>query len=710
MDYTNSDANVVHGATGHRMHQATLPVPTEVSARDMNMVIWSLMELLKAANLPGTDFNPDDADSYAQVSRAVQSLIGKAVEPNITHSMARLGDELELNSTALAVSLNRNRGGFAVDRHVLLLGDSHGWGQGSPEWEGLASFSNLSSHSAHLHSLGFMARIRQAIRARRGIEATIYCTGTGTQERTMPFALKSAPRNSLGVKPIIPIFGVLRNRGTAAVSGPKAFTNFYQAAARGDAYSKEQYRDKIDDGLFPVDLIQLAPETLSTFDPRDKPYHFEFTPGLDLPGSGAAYTQYSNGGNLVLERETATGKCFMYVARTVFPYRLVAPGSELLFPGYGGATISAVTQPQPGITAIEMGVIPAADCARLARLLAPGFKIFSGLYLQRQLAYADMDSPARAVYVAVRHSVADSGTLRFYFVDPAGAYDYAPYVERGAEGGTVRYPVADQARDWVGSARTAHLVSSSGSLEPAPKVTFLPADASGTSLAVIDTSPRTAGVDEDVVYRLDFGSRIQGRLYIEATGSPVFRGLCFGNNKVANFSMGGHTVGQWLGDSDSFNDPAHDHLADILAGTPARPSHVIVQLPIVNEYLRQTPIATFKANLVSLVTRCRGHLSASNNANFVGCDFLFFTTLRDRRVAFLGAAQSPITYDAYFQAAREVCQQQHLGFVDVERKLFDLVRKGAIDYQRLYNDDIHPSDFANEMIFKCLEPHIFAMV
>ncbi|MBZ8143837.1 hypothetical protein CLD22_29015 [Rubrivivax gelatinosus] len=203
---------------------------------------------------------------------------------------------------------------------------------------------------------------------------------------------------------------------------------------------------------------------------------------------------------------------------------------------------------------------------------------------------------------------------------------------------------------------------------------------------------------------------MRGRLYIEATGVVTLRGLTFDNNKVANFAMGGHTVGQWMGDSASFNDAARDHLADVLSYTPARPSHVIVQLPIVNEYLRQTTIAAFKANLQALVDRCRGHLVGTNNVNMLGCDFLFFTSLRDRRVAFQGAAQSAISYDAYIQAAREWCAEAGCAFVDVEAKLFNLVEKHGVDYQRLYNDDIHPSDFANEMIFRCLEPHLYAVL
>lgn len=77
MDYTLSDAYVTHTATGRRMHQDTAPVTTMVTARDMNCVTWSLMELLGAAGVSGVAFDPDNAATYQKLKLAMDRLYGR---------------------------------------------------------------------------------------------------------------------------------------------------------------------------------------------------------------------------------------------------------------------------------------------------------------------------------------------------------------------------------------------------------------------------------------------------------------------------------------------------------------------------------------------------------------------------------------------------------------------------------------------------------
>lgn len=71
MDYTTSIDNVLHGATGHRMHSDSIAVPTAWSGNDANMVIWSMMEVLKLAGVEGRAFNPDDEASYTRLRDAL---------------------------------------------------------------------------------------------------------------------------------------------------------------------------------------------------------------------------------------------------------------------------------------------------------------------------------------------------------------------------------------------------------------------------------------------------------------------------------------------------------------------------------------------------------------------------------------------------------------------------------------------------------------
>lgn len=79
MNYTQSDANVVHAGTGHRMHQDAAPVTTAVSAADMNQVIWSLMKVVETAGLSGIDFDPATPATYSRFLTALQTLFSSTV-------------------------------------------------------------------------------------------------------------------------------------------------------------------------------------------------------------------------------------------------------------------------------------------------------------------------------------------------------------------------------------------------------------------------------------------------------------------------------------------------------------------------------------------------------------------------------------------------------------------------------------------------------
>jgi hypothetical protein len=90
MDFTTSDAYATDTGTGHRLHQDTAPVTTQVSARDMNMVIWSLMKVLADGGISAATFNPADPATYNRVSLAVQALAGVSLA-SFTGSNQSLG-------------------------------------------------------------------------------------------------------------------------------------------------------------------------------------------------------------------------------------------------------------------------------------------------------------------------------------------------------------------------------------------------------------------------------------------------------------------------------------------------------------------------------------------------------------------------------------------------------------------------------------------
>lgn len=79
MEYTQSDSFTIHTGTGNRMHDSAKPIPTAVSDKDLNMVIWSLMEVVKAAGLTPMSFDPDNPASYSVLKNALDAIYTQEV-------------------------------------------------------------------------------------------------------------------------------------------------------------------------------------------------------------------------------------------------------------------------------------------------------------------------------------------------------------------------------------------------------------------------------------------------------------------------------------------------------------------------------------------------------------------------------------------------------------------------------------------------------
>lgn len=73
MDYTLSNSYDTDAGTGNRMHEDSKAVPTVVSDIDMNSLIWSAMEIVKAAGLAGIQFDKANTASYRLLLKALRS-------------------------------------------------------------------------------------------------------------------------------------------------------------------------------------------------------------------------------------------------------------------------------------------------------------------------------------------------------------------------------------------------------------------------------------------------------------------------------------------------------------------------------------------------------------------------------------------------------------------------------------------------------------
>ncbi|MGY2438542.1 SGNH/GDSL hydrolase family protein [Pseudomonas sp. SDO52101_S400] len=615
-----------------------------------------------------------------------------------------------INTSTLPVSLLKNRNGATQDQWVLLFGDSHAWGQGSPESQTWTTAVNVSVHSANIYNKGFMGQLADDISRRRG-----FCPATygawGSNYPTIGLrpgfyandALSRSANDPSQVFPLIPVVGKISGSLTPLSSyGSLTNSRFYTPAALSATYAG-LFREKLSTGLFGLPMLTLTTEGVNEFQESGKSEFLQLTVNPARVPSGTGFVIYTNDtGGIYAERNSSTNDLYLSTVQPAASLPAwIAVGNQAFVPGYGLIKFGSIATLYGGST---IGIVtpsgaPLGGTAILG-CLRDGMRLYHPAYVQKCVCRVPMQAPARALYIAIRHKPA-GGMLYLYFTDNlgTGGGGNEPYLS----GALARASANDL--EWCASPSAGSVVAGpNGVLSAASKVTVNPVNFQ------IDTSSLTAGVTEEVIYRIDFGSTQIGDLFIEAYGSCDTRGVILDNNKVVNLAMGGHSIGGWLGLEASYSSETADHVAQILNHVPVQPSHVITQLPLVNEYLRQTPIATFINNLVAFVNRFRNHLPASNNFNAKGVDFLFFTSLRNKPIAFEGAAQQAITYDLYVQVARSICVANGCAFVDAEAALFDEVSSGRVDYQRLYNDDNHPSDYANELIFREVQKVLAVMV
>ena len=64
---------VTDAGTGFRRHEDNQAVPTAVTEKDMNQLIWSLMEIVKAAGLSGLQFDETNPATYQRLLLAFRS-------------------------------------------------------------------------------------------------------------------------------------------------------------------------------------------------------------------------------------------------------------------------------------------------------------------------------------------------------------------------------------------------------------------------------------------------------------------------------------------------------------------------------------------------------------------------------------------------------------------------------------------------------------
>lgn len=626
---------------------------------------------------------------------------------------------INVDTGSINVGLLKNQAGATQDRHVMFFGDSHGWGQGAPQYDLIgAPAGNVSVHSAPVENKGFIARSVTFLNEKLNTETNHYGGGTNQITSDMTYAHVTSVDVGDPEKgyPIVPVGGNVS--ATYEVMGDVSETNSRWFApdtrvGNGDDYSYSAYREKLQSGLFTRGVTKLERATVDNFTTIGRDRYWEILPSKNDISFGAGYVDInhvnnSNGASplpVLGARDTTTGR--VWVNSAMKKPEWLKTGAEVFVCGYGYMLVGNAGIQNSSLEFQELDGSPANG--EFSKLIASGTRIYPA-EIARGLLMIEMRKPARTMYLHVIEK-AGGGNMRIGFIN-------------NISNGYKSYPrIDDDNATFRRSANPWSQTLSSGlmgifKVEPNSTLTANPPNTLRDNFGIkLDTD--NGGGAKEVIYRLDFGSQQQGRLFIDfdpttnPLGTETFetRGVVFDNNKFQNYSMGGHTVGAWLGEESSFSNETRDHIADILNYTPVQPSHIITQIPFVNEYLKQTPIATFKTRLQSFVDKFENHLSDTNNYNSVGVDFMFFTSLRNKEIAFEEGVEDPVTYDMYVQAVKEFCVDNNHAFVDCEQRLFDLVEQGRIDYPRLYNNSNHPSDYANEMIFETLKrEYLYAIV
>jgi hypothetical protein len=104
--------------------------------------------------------------------------------PSNTRHSVKLSDDYQLgvdnrytsniNISSFSNCYNANVSGKNYDKHIYLFGDSHGWGQGAPEWDTFSGVTNWSRYSSTLFNTGFQARIEEYINWKNNVDDKLY--------------------------------------------------------------------------------------------------------------------------------------------------------------------------------------------------------------------------------------------------------------------------------------------------------------------------------------------------------------------------------------------------------------------------------------------------------------------------------------------------------------------------------------------------------
>ena len=591
-------------------------------------------------------------------------------------------------------------------RNVVMLGDSHGWGQGAPNFQGAGP--GYKVHAPWIVNNGFFGRLQKHLEFKMDT----------TTKAVLPLHYREKVGVILGSKnregPKDSLFGV---ESPAYIKGrcieysyrgvENTFINkdvMASGALLEDQYYITEYGYLAQIGLFNEYQLEMAPDVARITD------EFVSATPWDLPdGNWCVYNSTKTGGT-----RTEDGLAFIHI----HPVHLKTSGwlqegiviyipdlerscKVLYLDSYGknpvkesdSAVVSMLNTDTKVTTPLNTNVfITNMDGTNISQ--ADMEKVTSSTlmydsYEGQGCIIMDITHPTRYVTLGVLHH--EGGAKVEIDLMPEYSDDYDRKLYAWGDWTCGKAPVS------------LKVITANKSFETPGNYAVV--DNANFKIS-IDTS-RASGYF--IPYVIDFGQKKVGRLRIRHAGNGAEfttpRGWCdsstfackgmIANNLdyIKNWSFGGHSLGATLGKRGSHWGEKRNHIADIKKLTPVDTTCIILQTPFVNEWLEQTPVETFKTNL----TEIAHGLSQGN--------MIIATTLGTYKEEFLNENARPISYDDYGRATEEWCEIAGglVTLVDCRKHLKRLVEDGVVVATDLFSDNGHPSPMANEIMYDMLK-------
>ena len=670
-------------------------------------------------------------------------------------------------------------------RQILFLGDSHGWGEGSPNYQGASSGFNV--HTPWIHNKGFFNRVIEFLYKKMDTQPwrCIPLTGMNCTVENDDISedmhvggvypcsgvYSDSPSNIKGVSVFIdeetftttPAF--VKGRYWIYQSAAKDNTDSYKeslnafcnAESRGDLYSEKNYSYNADIGLLGKNVFALAPDIDR---PTEEFYQVTACNGMQHQLNTEQYQFFSNKCGGI----DSGGIGFLTIRGNfnTLPSWLKTKGQRIYIPELGALKIVSTEKLFINNDFIKLSIknfdngssdYSNIDFKTLESVTYPGMIIYKSYY-GKSCVLMDIKTPTRYLVLSLITQKEYGGKAKIELLsnfskltklsnrdgfislgcnESLGYYDNLEYY--GNEVPSVyRLVLPGDSKSYLVPALNAIVyykstenLNSNLNLITKSELTVQ----QHTNSIIIDTSDDINASSEEF-YIIDFKQKKQGTIRISIAGSGKYntkkhpatntevlisRGMLCGNMDLfRNWSMGGHSTGAWLGQEESYWKDTRNHIKDAVRYMTASVKGVVIEAPLVNEWLKQTPVDIFKSRLTNIIKI----LQCSN--------VIIFTTLGLKDREFGAFAEdiadnnknnsknniennknssknsSKISFEQYSVAVQEWAKSQPMSelcnvtFIDCRKYLKDLVYKGIIKPDDLYINNGHPSPTVNEII------------